>query len=193
MPDNSASTLDDRDVTAHTLHWVKHFIVDHQICPFARRELERETIRVSVVRSKKLDVALDELVAELQWLDAHPDTETSLLVFPTLFRSFDAYLDYVELAESLMVTLGYEGVYQLATFHPDYCFEGAEVDDAANYSNRSPYAMVHVLREVSVERAIEAYGDTQQIPERNMAYLDAMGAQKAERFLQAALNKRAGA
>ncbi|MCS2608658.1 DUF1415 domain-containing protein [Halomonas dongshanensis] len=191
MPDNSASHLDDRDITVQTLHWVKHFIVDHQICPFARRELERETIRVSVVRSKKLDVALDELVAELQWLDAHPDTETSLLVFPTLFRSFDAYLDYIELAESLMVTLGYEGVYQLATFHPDYCFEGAEVDDAANYSNRSPYAMVHVLREASVERAIEAYGDTQQIPERNMTYLDAMGAQKAERFLQAALDERA--
>ncbi len=83
-----------------------------------------------------------------------------------------------------MIELGYDGVYQLATFHPDYCFDGADLDDAANYSNRSPYPMVHVLREASVERAIAFYGDTAAIPERNIAYLTALGSDVAEAQLQ---------
>lgn len=174
----------DYQVAAQTLNWVRTFIVAHDICPFAQRELGRDAIRVEVVRSKKIDVALEELMVEVQWLDEHSETATTLLVFPTLFKSFDHYLDFVELAERVLVDQGYEGVYQLATFHPDYCFEGAEPDDAANYTNRSPYAMVHLLREESVEQAIAFYGDTDAIPERNIAKLTAMGSEAAEQQLQ---------
>ncbi|RBI68861.1 DUF1415 domain-containing protein [Vreelandella sulfidaeris] len=174
----------DNQIVAQTLTWVRTFIVAENICPFAQRELERETIRVEVVRSKKIEVALEELMVEVQWLDEHPDTETTLLVFPTLFKNFDHYLDFVELAESILVDQGYEGIYQLATFHPDYYFDGAEPDDASNYTNRSPYAMVHLLREESVEKAIEFYGDTDAIPERNIAKLTAMGSVTAEQQLQ---------
>ncbi|MEE3112309.1 MAG: DUF1415 family protein, partial [Pseudomonadota bacterium] len=95
----------DQQVVDQTLAWVSHFIVGHNICPFAKRELDSNTIRVEVVRSKKVDVALEELVAELEWLNEHPEAETTLLVFPTLFKSFDHYLDYVELAEQLLVEL----------------------------------------------------------------------------------------
>ncbi len=175
----------DNQIVAQTLKWVRTFIVAHDICPFAQRELARETIRVEVVRSKKIEVALEELMVEVQWLDEHPETETTLLVFPTLFKSFDHYLDFVELAESILADQGYEGIYQLATFHPDYCFDGTEPDDASNYTNRSPYAMVHLLREESVEKAIEFYGDTDAIPERNIAKLTAMGSAVAEQQLQA--------
>ncbi|GGW32105.1 DUF1415 domain-containing protein [Vreelandella hamiltonii] len=175
---------DDALVVAQTLTWVANFIVGHNICPFAKRELEREAVRVEVVRSKKVDIALEELVAEFEWLDAHPEAETSLLVFPTLFKSFDHYLDFVELAEQLLEQLGYEGVYQLATFHPDYCFADAAPDEAANYSNRSPYPMIHVLREASVEKAIEFYGDTAAIPERNITYLTEMGQDALEQQWQ---------
>tara|TARA_R100001230_G_C5687300_1_gene197540 strand:+ start:6 stop:608 length:603 start_codon:yes stop_codon:yes gene_type:complete len=178
----------DQQVVEQTLAWVRQFIVGHDICPFAKRELENDTIRVEVVRSKKLQVALEELAAELAWLDEHPDTETTLIVFPTLFKSFDHYLDYVDMADNLLVELGYEGVYQLATFHPDYCFDDADPDDAANYSNRSPHAMLHVLREASVEKAIAFYGDTAAIPERNIAYLSALGSVAAEAQRQACFN-----
>lgn len=174
----------DNEIVVQTLNWVRTFIVAENICPFAQRELERESIRVAVVRSKKIEVALEELMVEVQWLDEHPETETTLLVFPTLFKSFDHYLDFVELAESILVDQGYEGIYQLATFHPDYCFEDAEPDDASNYTNRSPYSMVHLLREESVEKAIEFYGDTEVIPERNIAKLTAMGSDVAEQRLQ---------
>ena len=83
-----------------------------------------------------------------------------------------------------MEQLGYEGVYQLATFHPDYCFADADPDEAANYSNRSPHPMIHVLREASVERAIEFYGDTAAIPERNITYLTEMGQDALEQQWQ---------
>ncbi|WP_081137754.1 DUF1415 domain-containing protein [Halomonas sp. BC2] len=175
---------DDALVVAQTLTWVANFIVGHNICPFAKRELEREAVRVEVVRSKKVDIALEELVAEFEWLDAHLEAETSLLVFPTLFKSFDHYLDFVELAEQLLEQLGYEGVYQLATFHPDYCFADADPDEAANYSNRSPHPMIHVLREASVEKAIEFHGDTAAIPERNITYLTEMGQDALEQQWQ---------
>ncbi|MBR2513848.1 MAG: DUF1415 domain-containing protein [Halomonas sp.] len=174
----------DSTIIEQTLAWVRSFIVEHNICPFAKRELEGGSIRVEVVRSKKMEVALEELMAEIEWLNEHPETETTLLVFPTLFKSFDHYLDYVELAESLLEEQGYGGIYQLATFHPDYCFADADPEDASNYTNRSPYAMVHLLREASVEKAIAFYGDTAQIPERNIAHLTAMGSAAAEAQLQ---------
>ncbi|WP_249979112.1 DUF1415 domain-containing protein [Vreelandella olivaria] len=177
----------DNKIAEQTLAWVRSFIVEHNICPFASRELERSSIRVGVVRSKKMEVALEELVAEIEWLNEHPETETTLLVFPTLFKSFDHYLDYVELAESLLAEQGYEGTYQLATFHPDYCFADAGPDDVANYTNRSPYAMVHLLREASVEKAIAFYGDTSLIPERNITHLNALGDATVEEQLQRCL------
>jgi hypothetical protein len=177
----------DNQIMEQTLAWVRTFIVEHNICPFAKRELEGGTLRVEVVRSKKIDVALEELIAEVEWLNEHPETETTLLVFPSLFKNFDHYLDYIELAESLLAELGYEGVYQLATFHPDYCFADAEPEDAANYTNRSPYAMVHLLREASVEKAIAFYGDTEQIPERNITHLTELGNAAAEELLQRCL------
>ncbi|MCB8887809.1 DUF1415 domain-containing protein [Vreelandella malpeensis] len=174
----------DDAVINQTRAWIEDFIVAEDICPFARRELEADRVRIQVVRSKKFDVALEELAAELQWLVDHPETETTLLVLPTLFKHFEHYLDFVELAEQLVEALGFEGVFQLASFHPDYCFDGADPMEASNFTNRSPYAMVHLLREESVEQAIAFFGDTSVIPERNIAHLDALGSEEAQARLE---------
>ena len=93
-----------------------------------------------------------------------PEIETTLLIFTDSFKDFFAYLDFVDLAEQLILVLGYEGIYQLATFHPDYYFADTDPEDATNYTNRSPYPMLHLLREDSFEKAIAAYGDTELIP-----------------------------
>jgi hypothetical protein len=172
--------LSDELVTTQTMKWVKDFIVGLNVCPFAKREVEKESVRVMVLRSKKIDVALEELMAEVQWLDEQPETETTLLVFPTLFNDFHRYLDFVDMAENLMFEQGCEGVYQLATFHPDYCFSGAEPDDVSNYTNRSPYPMLHLLREASVEKAIEFYGDTSDIPNKNIEKMETLGRTKLD-------------
>jgi hypothetical protein len=181
----------DELVSLQTQNWVKKFIVALNVCPFAKREVERDSIRLSIVRSKKSNVALEELMAEITWLDENPETETSLVVFPTMFSDFHDYLDFVFMTEDLMVEQGCEGVYQVATFHPDYCFDGVDQDDVSNYTNRSPYPMIHLLREASVEKAIEFYGDTSGIPDDNIALMNTMGQQKVENILQSCLKSDA--
>lgn len=175
--------LSDQQIVQQTLNWVSSFIVKLNICPFAKREFERKSVRTSVIRSKKVDVALEELISEMLWLDQHSETETSLLIFPTLFKSFHHYLDFVALADDLLLENGYEGIYQMATFHPDYCFAGADPEDAANYTNRSPYPMIHLLRENSVAQAIDFYGDTSVIPEDNIKLMTEIGSQKLQETL----------
>ncbi|WP_394181605.1 DUF1415 domain-containing protein [Marinomonas posidonica] len=180
--------LSDDLVVGQTMNWVKNFIVGHNVCPFAKREVEKDSVRLVVLRSKKTDVALEELMSEIQWLDEHAETETTLLIFPTLFKDFQRYLDFVEMSENLMFDQGCEGVYQLATFHPDYCFAGAEEEDVSNYTNRSPYPMLHILREASLDKAIEFYGDTSQIPDENIAKMEALGRNKLEDIFKACMD-----
>lgn len=175
--------LSDELVTQQTMSWVREFIVGLNVCPFARREVERDSIRICVIRSKKVEVALEELAAEIGFLDNNVETETTLLVFPTLFKGFFQYLDFVSLAEDLMFEQECEGIYQLATFHPDYCFSGAEPDDVSNYTNRSPYPMLHILREESVEKAIEFYGDTSTIPDANIEKMIETGADSIDKII----------
>ncbi len=162
-------------VIAQTKAWVDSFIVAKNVCPFAKREVERGSVRYVVVRTRESSVALEELIAEVDWLDQHPETETTLMIFPTLCNDFMSYLDFVDDAEELMFEQGCEGVYQLATFHPNYCFAGAEESDVSNYTNRSPYPMLHLLRESSLDKAIEFYGDTSGIPDRNIELMERTG------------------
>ena len=162
-------------VIAQTKAWVDSFIVGKNVCPFARREIERGSVRFVVVRTRETSVALEELIAEADWLDQHPETETTLMIFPTLCSDFMSYLDFVDDAEQLMFEQGCEGVYQLATFHPKYCFAGADDGDVSNYTNRSPYPMLHLLRESSLDKAIEFYGDTSGIPDRNIELMERTG------------------
>ncbi|MDH5711889.1 MAG: DUF1415 domain-containing protein, partial [Gammaproteobacteria bacterium] len=112
-------------------------------------------------------------------------TETTLLVFAEGFKDFGDYLDLVELAQDLLADQGYEGIYQIASFHPDYCFADAELDDAANYTNRSPYPMLHLIREASMEKALAHYPEPEKIPERNVEYARELGLEEMQRQLEA--------
>lgn len=176
--------LSEELVTEQTQAWVRSFIVGMNVCPFAQREVERDSVRYVVVRSKQSSVALEELMAEINFLDQNPQVETTLMIFPTMFGEFIQYLDFVDAAEELMFEQGCEGVYQLATFHPKYCFAGAEEDDVSNYTNRSPYPMLHIIREESMEKAIEYYGDTAAIPERNIELMEATGKEALTTLMQ---------
>jgi len=147
--------------------------VAHDICPFARRELQRGAIRYALAESADLEGLLHELVAECRRLDADADVATTLLIAPAGMDDFDDYLDWLELAERLLDDLGYRGIYQLASFHPDYVFDGVDATDPANATNRSPYPMLHILREAELERALAGYPEPETIPERNMALLRA--------------------
>ncbi|MGQ7247906.1 DUF1415 domain-containing protein [Halomonas sp. V046] len=151
-----------------TRDWVGSFVVALDVCPFAGRELARDSIRFVAIDARRLEDALLRLIEECRHLDETPEVETTLLVIERGLADFDDYLDSLALAEALLADQGYEGVYQLASFHPDYVFEDAADDDPANFTNRSPWPMWHLLREASVERALEHHDDPEGIPERNI-------------------------
>jgi hypothetical protein len=158
-----------------TQQWIEAVVVGLNFCPFAKRELRKNAVRFVLNESGDMQEALEQLVMECEFLDAHPETETTLLILPSGFDDFLYYLDLTELAEDLLATQGYEGVYQVASFHPDYCFADADTDDAANYTNRSPYPMLHLLREASLDTAIDNYPDIDSIPENNMRKARTLG------------------
>ncbi|PMR72486.1 DUF1415 domain-containing protein [Billgrantia endophytica] len=162
-------------ILAATRTWVETFVVAHDVCPFAGRELARDTVRYTDIVAREWEPALRTLIEECQRLDETPGIETTLLVLSQGLDDFDDYLDFLAIAEALLAEQGYEGIYQLASFHPDYCFEDAEPDDPANFTNRSPWPMLHLLREASLERALEHYPDPEAIPERNIEEMRRLG------------------
>ena len=180
MPDNISSEL----VIQQTRAWVRVFIVAHNICPFARKELERDSIHYEVLQEHKVEAALSGLIEMCQRLDQDGSTGTVLFILPASFIDFNDYLDLLDMANDLLLKQGYEGIYQLASFHPDYYFEGVDSDDASNYTNRSPYPMLHIIREAELEKALEKYPNPEAIPERNIAYCRKLGNAALAKILQ---------
>ena len=177
--------MSDSPIIDATQRWLSSFIIHHNICPFAQREQQRNSIRYHVSQATSLEQALETLMQECAQLDADPETATTLLIFSQGFGDFDDYLDLLTLAEQLMAEQGYEGIYQLASFHPDYCFADSDKGDAANYTNRSPYPMLHLIREAQLEQALAHYPNPEQIPERNIQLTRAMGSQALTTLLEA--------
>ncbi|RYY98265.1 MAG: DUF1415 domain-containing protein [Chitinophagaceae bacterium] len=162
------NTLDPERIIAHTKKWIVDVVVGLNFCPFAAREVKRESIRFEVVPGDRAAV-LSALAKAFDAMDADRAIETMFLLLPRGFGRFTDYLKLVDAAEALVKKSGHEGSYQVASFHPDYLFAGSRPTDAANYTNRSPYPMLHLLREESVSRAVDSYPDTMQIPEKNTA------------------------
>ena len=175
----------DQQLIATTQAWLKTVIIAYSICPFAKHELERGSIRFSINHDTEVESCLLNLMLECDRLDTDASIETTLLIYSSAFTAFDDYLDFLELAEALVCEQGYEGVYQLASFHPDYCFEGVKQDDPANYTNRSPYPMLHLLRETSVERAVASYPHPENIPQRNIELTRELGLANMQALLAA--------
>ena len=157
-------------VITQTKKWITDVVVGCNFCPFAGKEIKQDTIHYQVETGKDIKICLESFINECLRLDKEPSIETTLIIFPNAFQQFDDYLDLVSLAESLIIKEGYEGTYQVASFHPQYMFDGAPLNDAANYSNRSLYPMLHILREESIEKALEKYPNPEQIPDRNINF-----------------------
>lgn len=175
----------DQPLITATQTWLKTIIIDYSLCPFAKRELDRGSIYFSVNHETDIERCLLDLLSEFERLNTDDSIETSLLIYAEAFKDFDDYLDFLELAEAVLSDQDYEGIYQLASFHADYRFEGAPKDDPANYTNRSPYPMIHILRETSLEKAIDSYPNPEQIPERNIELMRELGIAKVQSLLAA--------
>lgn len=168
--------MDTNQVISQTKKWITEVVVGCNFCPFAAREIKKNSIHYQVETATELDECLQAFLKECQRLDKEEMIETSLLIFTDAFHAFADYLELLDLAEKLLKQYKYEGIYQVASFHPLYCFAGAPEDDAANYTNRSVYPMLHLLREESIEQALQRYPDPEQIPERNIHFAREKGA-----------------
>ena len=172
-------------ITASVRHWVETVVVDLNLCPFAGTELLQERIRFVVTQSSTEAELLASLQTELELLNTNPEIETTLLIHPQVLQDFDDYNQFLEIADDLLRAVGVEGIYQLASFHPHYQFAETAAADVENYTNRSPYPMLHLLREQSLERSIASYPDTSQIPLRNMALMKRLGIARLKQLLRA--------
>lgn len=153
-----------------TQQWVEKVIVKYNICPFARKEVQRNSIRYVLSEKDDIESTLIKLLDECHYLSEHDDTETTLLILANGFQSFDRFLDIVDLSNQLLYQEELEGVYQIASFHPDYCFAGEAQNDPANYTNRSPYPCLHIIRESTMEKALSEHPDPDAIPQRNIEF-----------------------
>jgi uncharacterized protein len=164
-------------VVAATRHWLTHAVIGLNLCPFAKAVHVKGQIRYAVSDAVNIEAVLTDLEAELQTLFASdPDAvDTTLLILPRALGDFLEYNDCLFFAERMLKQLRLEGSIQIASFHPHYQFEGSEPDDIENYTNRAPYPILHLLREDSIERAVEAFPDAEAIYERNQATLRRIG------------------
>ncbi len=151
--------------------WVEAFVVRHGICPFARLPVSEGRVHYALCLADDLESWLKAAANECARLDRSPEVETSLLILPALRDDFLDYLDALDVCEQLLIDSGYEGIYQVASFHPRYQFHGNEYDDPANFTNRSPYPMLHFIREASIDQALERYPDPEGIPGRNQDFM----------------------
>jgi hypothetical protein len=162
--------VEEQTIITQTKNWIKNIVIGCNFCPFANREFKNDTIHYQVEPGITHTAARQALLKELKRLDRERSIATTLIIFPNAFQEFDIYLQFVSFAEKLLQQKGYEGIYQLATFHPLYQFQNSAINDAANYTNRSIYPMLHLLREDQIRKAIQYYGNADEIPSRNIQF-----------------------
>ena len=181
--------MTEQQVVRCVQQWVATVVVDLNLCPFAKRELVKDRVRFAVCDATTEEALLSALQNELELLENDSAIETTLLIHPQVLLEFFSYNQFLDYADQLLVAMKLDGIYQIASFHPDYQFQGAGADDAQNYSNRSPFPMLHLLREDSLEKVIADYADVEEIPARNIALMNDMGRERLSSLLQACLNR----
>lgn len=172
-----ADVLTDANVIEATTAWLERAVIGLNLCPFAKSVHAKQQIRYVVSRAEKPEDLLEVLMHELRYLAAtDPEvTDTTLLIHPFLFGDFLDYNEFLDVADAAIADLGLVGELQIASFHPQYQFADTDRDDITNYTNRSPYPTLHLLREASVTRAVVAFPEAADIYEKNLQTLGALG------------------
>jgi hypothetical protein len=165
------------DYVGETKIWLERAVIGLNLCPFAKVVHTKNQIRYTVSEATGVESLLEDLVRELAELAQTPadEIDTTLLIHPHTLNDFFDYNDFLDLADACVEQLGLSGEIQIASFHPQYQFADTAADDITNYTNRSPYPMLHLLREASVARAVNAFPDASAIFEKNMRAMESLG------------------
>jgi uncharacterized protein len=184
--------MNSQSITEITRGWISSVVIGLNLCPFARRVFQADLIRYVVSEATNEDELLAKLSAELQSLAKAPlsQTETTLIIHPLALGNFLEFNDFLTIADKLLARLELRGTIQIASFHPDYQFEGTEPDDVENFTNRSPYPMLHLLREESISKVAGDEEELLEIPQRNIKLLKSLGRQKMLAMLKGIIQDR---
>ena len=170
-----------QSVIADTRYWLKSTVIHYNLCPFANQVFSCGRVHFEVSDATTVERLLEDFLLAINDLLATPreQTETSLLIHPYVLEDFSEYNEFLGMVDELIIGAELTGVVQVASFHPQYCFAETDKEDAANFTNRSPYPMLHILREVSVSEAIDEWQerslDIEQVPVRNIETLRKLG------------------
>ena len=174
----------DKQIIADVEQWLDEVVIGLDLCPFAARPRREKRVRIAVSHATDDEALLNDLQAELERLSDTPaaELETTLLAIPNMLEDFADYNDFLDAVDLWVEQFGWEGDLQVASFHPQYQFADTEADDPGNLTNRSPWPLLHIIREESLEKAIEHYPDVDAIPERNIARMKALGPEERKRL-----------
>ena len=174
----------DEQIIADVEQWLDEVVIGLDLCPFAARPRREKRVRIAVSHATDDEALLNDLQAELERLSDTPaaELETTLLAIPNMLEDFADYNDFLDVVDLWVEQFGWEGELQVASFHPQYQFADTEADDPGNLTNRSPWPLLHIIREESLEKAIEHYPDVDAIPERNIARMKALGPEERKRL-----------
>jgi hypothetical protein len=174
------------DYLGDTRRWIERAVIGLNLCPFAKAVYVKQQVRLVLSDASTPEALLEELAEELLRLRDTPaeEIDTTLIVHPFVLEDFLDYNDFLDNADAALDALDLQGILQVASFHPQYQFAGTAPDDAGNYTNRSPWPTLHLLREDSVERAVAAFPDPDVIVERNLETLEKLGTQGWKQLLR---------
>ncbi len=182
---NNHSFPSTSDVENSVRKWLENMVIGLNLCPFAKSVYIKNQVRIVVYEGEE-DELLGCIESELLYLRKTPDTEidTTLVVVPHLLKDYYDFNDFLIYTDALIEEMGLEGEIQIADFHPYYQFAGTQKEDVENYTNRSPYPIFHLLRESSIDRAVEQFPDAAEIFERNISKMQTLGIEKLKTLLK---------
>lgn len=156
--------------------WLEGVVIGLNLCPFAAKPNRNKQIKIFVSEATTEEVLLEDVLQELMNLDSKTaeELETTLVAIPNMLQDFMDYNFFLDWVDALIKQQEWEGIYQIATFHPNYCFGGAEPEDDENLTNRSPYPVLHLIREESMEKVLKHYPNPEAIPDTNIARVEAL-------------------
>ncbi|MHA2876929.1 DUF1415 domain-containing protein [Vibrio campbellii] len=187
MPTRSTQESSNTDINAITEQvnkWLNDVVIGLNLCPFAAKPQRNKQIKIFVSEASQEEALLEDILLQLIELsNTEPEKlETTLVVVPNMLQDFWDYNLFIDWVEGLIKQQGWEGIFQVATFHPDYCFGGAEPEDDENLTNRSPYPVFHLIREESMEKVLKHYPDPESIPDTNIARVSALSAEERQKL-----------
>lgn len=187
MPTRSTQESPNTDINAITEQvdqWLNDVVIGLNLCPFAAKPQRNKQIKIFVSEASQEEGLLEDILLQLIELsNTKPEKlETTLVVVPNMLQDFWDYNFFIDWVEGLIKQQDWEGIFQVATFHPDYCFGGAEPEDDENLTNRSPYPVFHLIREESMEKVLKHYPDPESIPDTNIARVSALSEEERKKL-----------